>query len=323
MVKKLPDFKDLQIMVVGDVMIDRYLTGKVDRISPEAPVPVVHLQEEENRLGGAANVVLNIKALGATPLLGSVIGQDHTGQDFLNLLRHHQLDERGILESKERQTTVKTRVIAQNQQLLRADREDTHLLSQKEEQALLQQLTSMLDEQKIDLLLLQDYNKGVLSPDFIDACLTAAQQRAIPTAVDPKKAHFWAYRGVTLFKPNLREIQAQLDFPIQPNLNDLNRADQYIRQQLSNQYTMITLASHGVYINDGNNAAIYPTHAQQIADVSGAGDTVISIAACGLAAGLPLTELAILANLAGGQVIAKPGVVAVELAALKAAYAST
>ncbi|MEL6141274.1 MAG: PfkB family carbohydrate kinase, partial [Bacteroidota bacterium] len=184
-------------------MIDRYLTGKVDRISPEAPVPVVHLQREENRLGGAANVVLNIQALGATPLLASVIGQDAYGENFQRLLLKQQLDEKGIFISQERQTTVKTRVIADNQQLLRADREDTHYLTKAEADALLLQINALLAEQNIDLILFQDYNKGVLSADFINAVLEVAQQYKILTVVDPKKDNFWAYRGVDLFKPNL------------------------------------------------------------------------------------------------------------------------
>ncbi len=320
MKKQLPNFSGLRIIVVGDVMIDRYLSGQVDRISPEAPVPVVHLQEEENRLGGAANVVLNLQALGATALPASVVGEDAPAEGFLALLEALQIPTLGIVKSSQRRTTVKTRVIAQNQQLLRADREDTHDLSDAETQQLLQAIDKLLAQGAVDMLLLQDYNKGVLSPATIQALLQKAASHQIPVAVDPKKHNFWAYTAATLFKPNLREIQAQLDFPIRPVLADLDQADAEIRSRLQHQFTMITLAEHGVYINDGTSSAIYPTQKRHIADVSGAGDTVISVAACALASGMPLVEIAQLANLAGGQVIEKPGVVAVELEQLRREY---
>lgn len=320
MAKQLPDFSDLNILVIGDVMIDRYLSGKVERISPEAPVPVIHLRDEENRLGGAANVILNIQALGANAIVGSVIGEDEAGKNFVQILHNSGLATAAILTSSTRQTTVKTRIIAQNQQLLRADREDTHELTNAEQEQLTGLITKVMDEQQIDLLLFQDYNKGVLSSDFIEAMLKAGEQRGIKTAVDPKKDNFWAYKNVDLFKPNLREIQQQLDFAVKPTLQDLDRADQYIRQQLANRYTMITLANHGVYVSDGTTSNIYPTQERQISDVSGAGDTVISVAACGLAKNMPLEELAVLANLAGGQVIEKPGVVAIDLAQLSREY---
>lgn len=320
MKKQLPNFSGLRIIVVGDVMIDRYLSGQVDRISPEAPVPVVHLQEEENRLGGAANVVLNLQALGATALPASIIGEDAHAKVFLKLLEDQQIPTAGISCSHNRRTTVKTRVIAQNQQLLRADREDTHELSETETQQLLNAIDQLLAQGGADMLLLQDYNKGVLSETSIQAIITKANKHQIPVAVDPKKHNFWAYTGATLFKPNLREIQAQLDFPIRPILTDLDQADTAIRSRLQHQFTMITLAEHGVYINDGSSSAIYPTQKRHIADVSGAGDTVISVAACGLASSMPLHDIAQLANLAGGQVIEKPGVVAVNLVQLTKEY---
>ncbi len=318
--RELPDFSDLRIAVIGDVMIDRYLSGQVERISPEAPVPVVHLQTEENRLGGAANVVLNLHALGAWPLLASVVGTDSHGNAINQLLHQLGLPTQGLVESNSRQTSVKTRIIAQNQQLLRADREDTHDLSETELQQLLSALDGLLQSGSIDAILLQDYNKGVLNPASIALLLAKAIHYKLPVVVDPKKNNFWAYEGVTLFKPNLREIQAQLDFPIRPNREDLDQADRHIRQRLANRYTMITLAEHGVYISDGTHSSILPTQKRQIADVSGAGDTVISIATCALAKGMPLLEIARLANLAGGQVIEKPGVVAVELAQLAEEY---
>lgn len=319
----LPDFSSLRIMVVGDVMIDRYLSGRVDRISPEAPVPVIRLEQEENRLGGAANVALNIAALGAEAIIVSVIGDDEHGRNFQKIMQSHQLRTDGLLVSKERQTTLKTRIIAQHQQLLRADREDTFDLSETELNQSLLQFEKILGKEKIDLIILQDYNKGFLSMANVEAILDKAKTNNIATSVDPKKDNFWTYKGVDLFKPNLREIRAQVDFPVEPTLESLDKANAIIREKLGNKQTMITLASHGVYINDGEKSAIYPTQPRQIMDVSGAGDSVISVASCGLAAGMPLSELALLANLAGGQVIEKPGVVAVDLDQLKQEYANS
>lgn len=309
-------FEKLSILVLGDVMLDRYLSGQVERISPEAPVPVMHLRQEENRLGGAANVALNLRAMGAIPYLCSVVGQDGNGDTFLNLLPQHQLSAAGISRSRERCTTVKTRILAQNQQLLRVDREDLQDLSAEEESDLLALIQQILDEENIDLILFQDYNKGVLTSSLIQEIIAEAHARAIPTAVDPKKANFWAYRNTTLFKPNLREIQQQVDFRVTPDLATLDRATAVIRERLSNLYTMITLSDRGLYLHDGQQGIIVPTQARSIADVSGAGDTVISVAALALAAGMPTSWLAHLANAAGGQVVEKPGVVPVDREAL-------
>ena len=309
-------FEGVKILVVGDVMIDRYLTGSVERISPEAPVPVVHLRTEENRLGGAANVALNLRALGATPYLCSVVGADANGETFRQLLPAAQLSDRGIVGSRRRCTTVKTRVLAQNQQLLRVDREDTHDLHEEEATALLRIVAELAENREIDAILLQDYNKGVLTQRLINELTLIGIRSDIPVAVDPKLKHFWAYRHVTLFKPNLREMQQQVDFPLRPELDDLNRAAELLRDRLGNAYTMITLSDQGLYLHDGHEGRIYPTERRIIADVSGAGDTVISIATLALALKLDFQTMARLANLAGGQVVEKPGVVPVDKAQL-------
>lgn len=313
-------FSDLNIMIVGDVMIDRYLHGAVSRISPEAPVPIIHLQDSQDRLGGAANVALNIKALGATPYLCSVIGVDENSQSFNQLLPDNQLTNRGIVPSKERQTTVKTRVISNHQHLLRVDREDTHDLSPADEAAYLKNIRDILDSKEIDLILFQDYNKGVLTYKVIREIILESIKRDIPTVVDPKFKNFWAYKHVSLFKPNLREIQQQLPFAIKAELADLQKASDYIKAQLGNQHTLITLSEKGLFFDSGNELAIIPTHARQIADVCGAGDTVISIVALGLAAALDMPIIANLANLAGGQVCEKVGVVPVDKAQLQEEY---
>lgn len=313
---RLPDFSALRVLVVGDVMIDRYLTGRVERISPEAPVPVIRLEGEENRLGGAANVALNLQSLGVEGGVAGVVGHDANAEVFRRTLAEAGLVDRYLVTDPRRQTTVKTRVIAQSQQLLRADREDRHWLEEAPVADLLSVVGGAIAE-GIDLILLQDYNKGVLSSSVIAALLDLAKEKEVPVAVDPKKENFWAYRGVTLFKPNLREIQQQLDFEVLPATPPLDRAAVEIFDRLDCAAVMITLSEHGIYINDRKRSAIYPTQARWIADVSGAGDTVISVAAAGIAAGLSWEAIARLANLAGAQVIARPGVVPVDLQALK------
>ncbi|MEM1218679.1 MAG: bifunctional ADP-heptose synthase [Bacteroidota bacterium] len=313
-------FAQLNVLIVGDVMIDRYHVGKVSRISPEAPVPVVHLQSTENRLGGAANVALNIHALGATPILCSVVGDDADGETFTNLLTQRGLGTRGILSSKERMTTVKSRVLAQSQHLLRVDRENTEDLSKTEAKRFLSQIREIIDSRDIHLILFQDYNKGVLSQHVISELLLEAIKNDIKTAVDPKYHNFWSYKHVDLFKPNLKEVQDCLEMPIQATLDSLEMASTRIRQRIGNAITLITLSERGLYVNQDGNQAIFPTQPRVIADVCGAGDTVISVAGLGLAAGLDIDTIAVLSNLAGGQVCERVGVVPVDQTILAREY---
>ncbi|PHN06727.1 bifunctional heptose 7-phosphate kinase/heptose 1-phosphate adenyltransferase [Flavilitoribacter nigricans] len=315
-------FNRLRVLIIGDVMIDRYLRGRVQRISPEAPVPVVQWQDNEDRLGGAANVALNIKAMGATPYLFSVIGKDDNQHSFLTEMQQNGLDDRGIILSGERVTTVKTRVIAQNQHLLRVDKEDTHDLSEKEADHLLARLTDCLEEFPIDVIIFQDYNKGVLRPDLIRTVIDLAEKRQIPTVVDPKFKNFWNYRNVTLFKPNLREIQDQLSFRVAPEADSLLTAARVIRERLNNRISLVTLSDKGLFAEQNGQYHLLPTQARNIADVCGAGDTVISVVSLGLALGLPLEEIGQLANLAGGQVCEKVGVVPVDKAQLQREFAN-
>ena len=293
-------------------MIDRYLHGRVERISPEAPVPVLNLGKEDNRLGGAANVALNLKALGATPLLAGVVGDDENGKLFRRLLADNELTSELVVTDSERCTTVKTRLVAGGQQLMRVDREDRHDVSGAAAGAMLENITARLEQGQVDLLLLQDYNKGVLHSGNIGRYLSLGNSYSVDAVVDPKDRSFWEYVECGLFKPNLREIQQQCDFPVEPNQESLDRAAAHIFERLGCGGVMITLSEHGIYVNDRNQSAIYPTDARTVRDVSGAGDTVISVAACGLAAGLPLGEIAQWANKAGAQVIARSGVVAVD-----------
>lgn len=311
------DFEQLNVLIIGDVMIDRYLWGKVDRISPEAPVPVVNLQHQENRLGGAANVALNVKSMGATPYLFSVIGKDDNARVFNRLLPESGLDNRGIQESVERVTTVKSRILGHHQQLLRVDHEVTHDLSAEELKNFLTQLNQLLDRKAIHVIIFQDYNKGVLSLSLIQEVLKIASIRKIPTVVDPKFKNFWAYQNVNLFKPNLKEIRNQLPFEITPEKASLQEAAKAIRAKLDNQYTLITLSEKGVFVEGNGESKIIPTHPRAIADVCGAGDTVVSVAALGLAADMDLLEIAALSNLAGGLVCEHVGIVPIDRIALE------
>lgn len=311
-------FAGINALVVGDVMIDRYVSGNVERISPEAPVPVVHVQQTENRLGGAANVALNLKSLGATPYLCSVVSDDSNGILFVKTLQQKKICITGIVPSSARMTTIKSRILSRNQQLIRLDSEDTHSLNEKETTDLLQKIREILDTNEIHVIIFQDYNKGVLTLEFIRTVLTEAIRRDIPTVVDPKYTNFFAYRRATLFKPNLREVRAMLDFEIDPNNTaTLQKATTAIRQELSNLYTLITLSSKGMYFDDGKAHFIIPAEVRNIADVSGAGDTVLSLMALGIATKLDPKIMVQLANLAGGLVCEKVGVVPVDLEELK------
>lgn len=313
-------FNAINVLIVGDVMIDRYINGKVERVSPEAPVPVVRLETTEDRLGGAANVALNIQSMGANPLLCSVIGKDENAVIFTELLPQAGIKANGIVHSADRRTTVKTRIIAANQHLLRVDQEDTYSLSKAEQAMLLSNITDILDQQEIHVILFQDYNKGVLSLEVIRKLLLEAIRRDIPTVVDPKHQHFMEFRNSTLFKPNLKEIKEALAFDVEPTLDSLSKASDYLRSKMRNKATMITLSEQGIFIDSGKKQVILPTQARNIADVCGAGDTVISIAALGLALNMDLVDIAVLSNLAGGQVCEKVGVVPVDKVQLLEEY---
>ena len=307
------------VLIVGDVMIDRYWHGKVNRISPEAPVPVVELQRTEDRLGGAANVALNIRAMGATPYLFSVIGADTEGADFLDLMTKNDLPTIGIVQSDERKTTVKTRIMAGTQQMLRVDSEITSELNETLQQHFLSKLTDFLDKQHIDVLIFQDYNKGVLSLKTIQYVMNEAVKRNIPTTVDPKKHNFLSYQNATFFKPNLKEIRDAVSFEVKPELESLQKATTFLNETLTNRYTMITLSDKGLFLDDTHTEGgqIYPIQPRNIADVSGAGDTVISVASLCLAMGFDAKIIASLSNLAGTQVCEVAGVVPVNREQLK------
>jgi rfaE bifunctional protein kinase chain/domain len=305
-------FNAMRVLIVGDVMIDRYIRGSVTRISPEAPVPIVAHDHTENRLGGAANVALNIQALGATPILLSIVGQDENGKIFNDILENANLSKIGIIPSHNRKTTIKTRILAGNQQLLRIDSEHTHALSVKEENDILKKLRQFLANHRFDVIILQDYNKGVLTENVIKNTIAIAKKRNIPITADPKKVNFLAYKNVTLFKPNLKEVRDSVPFAVQPNLESLQKAANFIHTHLENTYTLITLSEKGMFLSDGKSAQIIPTRPRAISDVSGAGDTVISVISLAIAAKMDIAQAVALANMAGGQVCEKVGVVPID-----------
>ena len=293
-------------------MLDRYLMGTVSRISPEAPVPVVLFEQIVDHLGGAANVALNIHALGSQPILCSVVGDDPDGYALQRMLAGEGLHPEGLILSGSRKTTVKTRVLGNQQQMLRIDQEDTHDLPAQEEAGLVHKVVELLEHFPVSAIIFQDYNKGILTPAVIAAVSDQAKQRGILTAVDPKKANFFAYRHVDLFKPNLKEIRESAPFAVDPDARSLEQASRFLRQNIQNRITMITLSEKGLFLDDEKGGQLYATIARNIADVSGAGDTVISVATLGLAAGLEKNILAAVCNLAGGQVCEYPGVVPVR-----------
>jgi rfaE bifunctional protein kinase chain/domain len=306
-------FNDLNVLIIGDVMVDSYLWGKVSRISPEAPVPIVAVGKKERRLGGAANVALNIQALGANPILCSVIGVDHEGQAFLDLLKNQRLSQKGILKSRDRITTVKTRVMGNNSQLLRVDDEDEADISNTETQQLLMLITYIINHDKIDVIIFEDYNKGLITPKLIQKVVELAKGKGIPTCVDPKKINFNSYKGVSLFKPNLKELRDGVKLDVTgDNINELQRAVSSYRVKHKMQTVLVTLAEKGVITNSRKVKEHIPAHIRSIADVSGAGDTVISVAA--LCRALDANDIltAAVANLAGGLVCEQIGVVPVN-----------
>lgn len=323
--KKIADnyFDSLNILVVGDVILDHYLIGKVERISPEAPVPVVLHEEERYSLGGAANVALNIQAMGATPHLLSIVGQDQGQQQLLQLLEQSNLKKHYLFSDPTRRTTLKTRVMARQQQLLRYDYENTHVVELALQQKIVEKVEHIFSQETIDALILQDYNKGLLSAPLIKQLIQLAQHWKVPVLADPKKTNFLSYKGVDWFKPNLREINEGLGLAINeraPSIAALKAAVEVLQQQLQNSHTLITLGAKGLYAASPTEADWMPTKERAVADVCGAGDTVISVVAVGVAAKLPWRTILKLANIAGGQVCEQVGVVAVDKKALLQEY---
>ncbi|UOQ96336.1 bifunctional ADP-heptose synthase [Hymenobacter sp. 5317J-9] len=307
------DFNNLRVLIIGDVMVDAYVWGRSTRLSPEAPVPIVHVARTEQRLGGAANVALNVQALGATPLLCAVIGTDAGGDQLLQLLHESGLPADGIIRSANRPTTVKQRILAHGQQLLRIDSEVETDIDAAESAQLLAAYDDLLD--RTDVVVFEDYDKGVLNEAIITECIARARQRGIPTVVDPKKKNFLAYRHCTLFKPNLKELREGLKLEFGDPVTDragFEAAVARLQEVLTPETVLVTLSEYGVFAQQNAQKTYLPAHLRTISDVSGAGDTVISIAALCVALGQPAAFTAALANLGGGLVCEQVGVVPVE-----------
>jgi rfaE bifunctional protein kinase chain/domain len=315
--KLFDDFNKLNIMVIGDVMVDSYLWGKVDRISPEAPIPIVALRNRENRMGGAANVARNILAMGATPILCTVIGADEKGKQFSDLLKQENISDEGILMSKTRITTTKFRIFGNSFQMLRVDEEMDDTLNHSDELALVNKIDALLTRKKVDCIIFQDYDKGVITPRVIREVVGWASALNIPVSVDPKKRNFLAYNHVTLFKPNLKELKEGLNYTGDMSENQsVIEASQILREKLDCKYVLATMSEKGVLINYPDHREIIstfiPAHLRVISDVSGAGDTVITVASLCMALNRSPYEIAYISNLAGGLVCEDVGVVPVN-----------
>jgi rfaE bifunctional protein kinase chain/domain len=306
-------FNKLNVLIIGDVMIDAYMWGNVNRISPEAPVPIVSVNKKENRLGGAANVALNVQAMGANPILCSVIGYDDSGKVFLDLLKKQKLSSKGILKSKNRVTTIKTRVIGNNHQMLRIDEEIENSINNHDTEKVIEKIKKLIINEKINVVIFEDYDNGCINTEIIKQSVDFAKQNNIPTIVDPKKKNFMAYIGVTMIKPNLKELKEGLKIELDhTNLKELEKiVSDFIKKQKIDT-ALITLSEKGVYTNSSKTKALIPAHIRTIADVSGAGDTVVSVAALCLALKVSPVITATLANLAGGLVCEKIGVVPID-----------
>jgi len=261
-------------------MIDSYIWGSVDRISPEAPVPVVSIHSQERRLGGAANVALNIKALGASPIVCSVIGDDELKDEFISLLTEEELTDIGIIVDDSRMTTLKTRVISNHQHLLRIDQEIDDPLADPVEGEFIEQITGLLKTGNINVVIFQDYDKGIITPRVIHSVVSTANELKIPTLVDPKLRNFPEYRNITLFKPNFREFINGLHINVSKGdfkaIADIVK--RYLHEKQGIEHVMITLSEMGVFVSKSGMSRTIPAEIRDIAYVSGAGDTVISVA---------------------------------------------
>jgi D-glycero-beta-D-manno-heptose-7-phosphate kinase len=307
-------FTEKQVLIIGDVMIDSYLRGKVDRISPEAPIPVVSISNREDRLGGAANVAINIKALGAKPILCSVIGIDEYNKTFFELLQKQNIDKSGIIQATGRKTTSKTRIISNNQHLLRVDDEQSDPISMELQENIIDKISKICKNTNIDAIIFEDYDKGVITPYIINEVTSIANEKGIITSVDPKKKNFNSYRNISLLKPNYKEfcegIMCEVD------KSDTKQMVEIARNYMNThniESMLITLSENGVLAVDNSNSYHISGERRDIADVSGAGDTVISTVSLCLTAKIPLHQTAIISNLAGGLVCERSGVVPVNL----------
>ena len=307
--KVFSSFNDKKVLLIGDAMIDAYMWGKVERMSPEAPVPVVEIDKHEIRLGGSANCALNIKSLGANPILCTVIGDDINGIKFKKLMKDSNLSTDGVLIVDDRKTTVKTRIISEGKHQLRVDEEDTHPI--KIENQFINKVDSLLENTSI--IILQDYNKGVLTKKIIRTLICKAKERGIPAIVDPKKDNFLEYQECDIFKPNLKEIKEGINIEFDESKDEeLQKATSLLKEKLNAKAILLTLSGKGICINSEEGFIHTPAYGGSVVDVSGAGDTVISVASLLLAAGVSPENISKISSLSGGIVCQKVGVILID-----------
>lgn len=312
LIKIFKNTAQLHVVVVGDVMLDNYWWGEVERISPEAPVPVVMLKKRESRMGGAANVALNCSALGAKVTLASVVGNDHEGHILKDMAEREGIDTSLLMLSSDRITTTKTRVMSRSQHMLRMDDEMREELGVKDEHPFIDKLLKFLQIQKPDVVIFEDYNKGVLKENIIERTIAHCKELGIVVAVDPKKSNFLAFKGVTIFKPNLKEVREGLNIPLHTiNKASMDRVHKELQSKLHHHITFVTLSEKGVYYGN-NSSELIPSHIRTIADVSGAGDTVIATAAIIYTLTKDPALMAKISNIAGGLVCEEVGVVPIN-----------
>lgn len=303
----------LKVGVIGDLMLDTYLMGRVDRISPEAPVPVISLQHREHRIGGAGNVALNAASLGASVAILGVLGDDEDANLLTDLFEKKGISTQYAFRSGKRITTNKMRIISRNQQMMRVDAEVTNDLDKGEEAHLLEKLNKYIEKERPHILILEDYNKGVLTQGVIDGAIALCQAKGILTAVDPKRKNFFAYQEVDIFKPNLKEVREALNLlPEALTLQTLRQIHHALVDKLQHRISFITLSEQGVFYQEKEKAAILPSHMRDIADVSGAGDTVIAVASLVYAVTKNPHLMAEIANIAGGLVCEQVGTAAIN-----------
>jgi rfaE bifunctional protein kinase chain/domain len=311
-------FAEINVLIIGDAMVDNYLWGKVDRISPEAPIPIVTVTKQENRLGGAGNVALNIQAFGANPILVSVIGDDEKGRIFQELLQENHMINEGIFIDESRMTTVKTRIISGGQQISRVDQEISTLINSEFEQRVFDRIETIIEQKQVQIIIFVDYDKGFITPWLIRNVIDLAKSKNILTVADPKSRNFNNYQRVDLFKPNFKEFKDGLKLQIEKtDMKELKLVSQKFKLENQIGLLFITLSELGVFLTNGVKQNYYPAEVRDIADVSGAGDTVVAAASLCLAAKLPIPFMAQLSNLAGGLVCEKLGVVPIDLELLK------
>ncbi|MFA6599716.1 MAG: D-glycero-beta-D-manno-heptose-7-phosphate kinase [Candidatus Omnitrophota bacterium] len=318
MQERIERFGEARVLVVGDFILDQFIWGKVERISPEAPVPVVHVQRESYMTGGSLNVANNIRTLGGTVYPCGVVGRDREGRMLVKVIRREGIETGGIVFDPKRPTSIKTRIIAQTQQLVRFDREKTDDISDADRKKIFQFIRHRLAS--VDVVIIEDYGKGVIGPQFLKEIIALAKKAGKPVLVDPKDKHFSYYRGVTVITPNRKEAVTMYENGTARRGASLDEVGRGLLKRLGAEAILITVGEDGMMLYERRGARTHiPTAAREVYDVSGAGDTVIAVLAMALAVGAKMLEAAMIANLAAGIVVGKLGTATVQVQELQEA----